>query len=29
MPNVIFTPIFTQLCLDRRVIASQKRRRNA
>lgn len=29
MPNVIFTPIFTQLCLDRHIIASQKRRRNA
>ena len=26
---MFFTPIFTQLCLDRRVIASQKRRRNA
>lgn len=26
---VIFTPIFTQLYLDRRITASQKRRRNA
>lgn len=29
MPNVIFIPIFTQLCLDRRIIASKKRHRNA